>query len=120
MPVASERFDSLTPRQRDVVPLMAEGLQNKEIAKRLGMAEGTVRVHVHAVIRALGCRNRTEVAVAVSGQPAQEVPSSAHLVAIVRSAAPDVMRIVAAEESGALKPDEARKLIEDIVALAAA
>ena len=38
---------------------MAEGLPNKSIARSIGLADGTVKVHVAAVLRALGARNRT-------------------------------------------------------------
>lgn len=54
------REDPLTKRQRQVLELMAHGEPNKTIARRLGTAEGTVRIHVTAVIKALGAANRTE------------------------------------------------------------
>jgi len=54
--------NALTPRQRAVLALLAQGLPNKAIARRLGMAESTVRAHVSAVLRGLGARNRTEAA----------------------------------------------------------
>lgn len=57
----------LTKRQRDVLDLMAQGRSNREIAERLGLAEGTVKVHVAAVLRALNVSNRTQ-AVLVSGR----------------------------------------------------
>jgi DNA-binding NarL/FixJ family response regulator len=50
----------LTPRQREVMSLMAEGLPNKAIAERLQCSDGTVKLHVSAIFRALGARNRTE------------------------------------------------------------
>ena len=50
----------LTRRQLDVLRLMAEGRSNKEIARILDIAEGTVKIHVSAVIDVLGCANRTE------------------------------------------------------------
>lgn len=52
----------LTERQIDVLRLLAEGRPNKEIARQLNLAEGTVRVHVNAVLKALSARNRTEAA----------------------------------------------------------
>lgn len=55
----------LTPRQRDVLKLMAEGLSNKEIARKLSIAEATTKIHAAALMRALGVRNRTEAAVLV-------------------------------------------------------
>ncbi|MDX2101817.1 MAG: DNA-binding response regulator [Alphaproteobacteria bacterium] len=54
----------LTDRQMDVLRLLAEGKPNKEIARQLNLAEGTVRVHVNAVLKALSARNRTEAALA--------------------------------------------------------
>ena len=51
---------ALTPRQKEVLDLLAQGLPNKTIARRLGMAEGTVRVHVTAIIKHLDANNRTE------------------------------------------------------------
>lgn len=49
---------SLTPRQIEVLHLLARGASNKEIARLLGVAEGTVRIHVTAILRALKVRNR--------------------------------------------------------------
>ena len=49
----------LTSRQMDVVRLLARGLPNKAIARELGVSEGTVKVHLLAVFRALDVRNRT-------------------------------------------------------------
>jgi DNA-binding NarL/FixJ family response regulator len=50
----------LSSRQREVLGLLAEGLSNKAIARRLGLAEGTVKLHVSAILQGLGARNRTE------------------------------------------------------------
>jgi DNA-binding NarL/FixJ family response regulator len=50
----------LTPRQRDVLDLIAKGHSNKRIAGELGLAEGTVKLHVAAVLKALGASNRTQ------------------------------------------------------------
>lgn len=54
----------LTPRQWEVVKLLARGLPNKAIANTLGVTEGTVKVHLIAVFRALGVRNRTAAVIA--------------------------------------------------------
>ena len=61
----------LTPRQGDVLRLLARGLANKEIATELGMSTSTVRVHVTAVLKALGVENRTQAALseAAKGLP---------------------------------------------------
>lgn len=50
----------LTSRQIEVLELMARGLPNKSIAKALNVAEGTVKLHVAAILRALDARNRTQ------------------------------------------------------------
>ncbi len=55
----SARRKGLTPRQREVLTLMAEGQPNKEIARNLGMLEGTAKVHVRAIFRNLEVNNRT-------------------------------------------------------------
>lgn len=69
-PLASEapstRVEDLTNRQRDVLKLLTEGCSTKEIARRLGLGEGTVKVHLAAIFRALGARNRTEAVVLAS------------------------------------------------------
>lgn len=58
-----EVVDRLTSRQRDVFQLLLAGRSNKEIARNLGVLEGTVKVHVRAIMQKLGVRNRTQVAV---------------------------------------------------------
>lgn len=52
--------DSLTPREMDVMRLLAQGQTNKEIARQLVISERTVKFHVSAVLRKLGAGNRTE------------------------------------------------------------
>ncbi len=49
--VLRERFDSLTPREREVLPLVLAGRRNKEIAKQLGTSEITIKVHRASVMR---------------------------------------------------------------------
>ncbi len=53
---------AFTPRQREVLKLLGEGRPNKVIARQLGMCESTVKVHVRHIMRKLGARNRTQVA----------------------------------------------------------
>ena len=52
----------LTRRQREVLQLLTHGKSNKEIARALGIAEATTKIHMAALVRALGVRNRTEAA----------------------------------------------------------
>ena len=61
---APDRFDQLTPRQRDVALLLAKGLTNKEIGSVLGIRAPTVKKHVEMILATLDVSNRTE-AVAV-------------------------------------------------------
>nr|WP_247878774.1 response regulator transcription factor [Niveispirillum sp. SYP-B3756] len=53
----------LTNRQRDIFRLLLQGCSNKEIARQLGVLEGTVKVHVRAMMQKLGARNRTQIAI---------------------------------------------------------
>lgn len=54
---------SLSPRRLEVLKCVARGFSNQEIGRMLGITAGTVKVHVHAILRMTGARNRTEVAV---------------------------------------------------------
>ena len=54
----------LTSRQRDVFELIVQGMSNKEIARTLQLAEGTVKIHIKALFAKLGVRRRAAVAVA--------------------------------------------------------
>jgi DNA-binding NarL/FixJ family response regulator len=53
----------LTPRQLDVLRCLMRGEPNKLIARELGLTEGTVKIHIAAILRALQARNRTEAVV---------------------------------------------------------
>ncbi|MGE5514615.1 MAG: response regulator [Bacteroidota bacterium] len=66
-PLANENAVSfLTPRQREVLALLGQGKSNKEIARVLQLAEGTVKLHVTAILKALNVNNRTRAVVAAS------------------------------------------------------
>jgi DNA-binding NarL/FixJ family response regulator len=52
---------SLTSRELDIVRLVAQGLRNKEIARRASISEGTVKAHVHRIYRKVGVASRTEL-----------------------------------------------------------
>ncbi len=51
----------LTPREREIVAMVARGLRNKAIAGQLGISEGTVKLHLHHVYEKLGLANRMEL-----------------------------------------------------------
>jgi DNA-binding NarL/FixJ family response regulator len=57
------QMPKLTPRQKEILPMIAQGMSTKEIAVQLGIAEGTTKIHTAALLRALGARSRTEAAV---------------------------------------------------------
>lgn len=64
---AQPSVEPLTPREQEVLALLARGLQNKEIAAALTITERTVKFHVSAILTKLNATNRTE-AVAVAAQ----------------------------------------------------
>jgi DNA-binding NarL/FixJ family response regulator len=55
-------FDNLTRREKEILELVARGLQNKSIAAHLKLSEYTVKIHLHNIITKLGAHNRTEAA----------------------------------------------------------
>jgi len=57
---AAESPDALTPREKEVLGLVAAGHANREIATRLGISERTVKFHVSAILSKLGASNRTQ------------------------------------------------------------
>lgn len=63
-PDLAAMFPQLTGREREVVRLVSEGLDNREVAAAAYMGEGTVRNHISQILAKLGLRNRTQIAVA--------------------------------------------------------
>jgi DNA-binding NarL/FixJ family response regulator len=57
------RTVGLTPRESQLVPLVANGLKNREIAATLELSESTVRIYLSALFRKLGVRDRQELAI---------------------------------------------------------
>ncbi len=56
-------FEDLTPRETEILGLLAEGQSNKVIARNLGISDGTVKLHVKAILRKLDVHSRVEAAV---------------------------------------------------------
>jgi two-component system nitrate/nitrite response regulator NarL len=56
-------FSTLTPREHEILCLLADGQSNKLIARNLGISDGTVKLHVKAILRKLGIHSRVEAAV---------------------------------------------------------
>jgi non-specific serine/threonine protein kinase len=61
LPGNTAGFD-LTPREREVVVLVAQGLTNRQIGATLFITEGTARLHVKHILRSLGFTSRAQVA----------------------------------------------------------
>jgi DNA-binding NarL/FixJ family response regulator len=59
---ANAAADRLTAREREVLDLVGQGLANKQIARRLGIAERTVKAHLTSVFQAIGVTDRTQAA----------------------------------------------------------
>jgi two-component system nitrate/nitrite response regulator NarL len=59
-------IEQLSPRERDILRGIARGASNKEIARDLGIAETTVKIHVQHVLRKLGFSSRVQAAVAAT------------------------------------------------------
>jgi len=59
-PPVAATVEPLTPREHDVLQLLAQGLSNKLIATRLGISDHTVKFHVNAILGKLGAQSRTE------------------------------------------------------------
>ena len=63
-PAATEGSGVLTPRETEIVRLVAQGMRNKELAQRLSITEGTVKIHLHNIYDKLGVDGRLELVLA--------------------------------------------------------
>jgi two-component system nitrate/nitrite response regulator NarL len=63
VPAQSPAIADLTPREREILCHLAEGQSNKVIARNLGISDGTVKLHVKAILRKLAVHSRVEAAV---------------------------------------------------------
>jgi two-component system, NarL family, nitrate/nitrite response regulator NarL len=61
--IANHSFAELTPREREILCHLADGQSNKMIARTLGISDGTVKLHVKAILRKLNVKSRVEAAV---------------------------------------------------------
>jgi two-component system nitrate/nitrite response regulator NarL len=60
--IAENALTVLTDRERQIMALVSEGLSNKEIGRRLNIADGTIKVHLHHIFQKLEISNRTVLA----------------------------------------------------------
>lgn len=63
--LSANALHALTRRRRQVAKLACRGLSNREIAEKLDLNEGTVKVHLHAVYEKLNIHSRTKLAIAL-------------------------------------------------------
>lgn len=62
--IASSKTNKLlTPRQSEVLSYVAEGMSNKQIAYKMSVSEATVKLHINALLRAIGATNRTQAVI---------------------------------------------------------
>jgi len=74
--VAAEKaVTMLTERERQIMRLVSEGLSNKEIGRRLGLTDGTIKVHLHHIFQKLDVGNRTALAALAISRNDIENPS---------------------------------------------
>lgn len=67
-PTTSAPIEKLTPREKEILRHLADGLSNKEIGRELGISDGTVKLHVKSILRKLNARSRVEAAVIATQQ----------------------------------------------------
>ncbi|QOR69465.1 response regulator transcription factor [Ruania alkalisoli] len=77
-PRGDDPFELLTPTQRRIVELIGDGLSNREVADRLGVAEKTVKNHVTSLLATLGLQRRTQVVAWVTGRRRDQDPQWRH------------------------------------------
>jgi DNA-binding NarL/FixJ family response regulator len=66
-PIERSELAELTPREREILSLIAQGANNREIAQTLFLSEKTVRNHVSNLLSRLGLRDRTQAAIYAQG-----------------------------------------------------
>ena len=68
VPAEADPLDSLSPRERQILEQIAQGASNKEVARTLGIAETTVKIHVQHILRKLNLSSRVQAAVFLAGR----------------------------------------------------
>jgi two-component system, NarL family, nitrate/nitrite response regulator NarL len=67
--IDTDPIHSLSPREREILVLIAKGASNKEVARDLHIAEATVKIHVQHILRKLNLTSRVQAAVYLAGRP---------------------------------------------------
>jgi FixJ family two-component response regulator len=71
-----ERFEALTPREREIMPLVTAGLMNKQVAGELGLSEITVKIHRGHIMRKMGVRSLADLVRAAEALEVHQPPKS--------------------------------------------
>ena len=66
--VDTDPIHSLSPREREILALIAKGASNKELARELNIAEATVKIHVQHILRKVNLSSRMQAAVYLTGR----------------------------------------------------
>nr|WP_295084480.1 response regulator [uncultured Roseateles sp.] len=66
--IGTDPIHSLSPREREILGLIAKGASNKEVARDLNIAEATVKIHVQHILRKLNLSSRVQAAVYLAGR----------------------------------------------------
>jgi len=82
--IAENEPTVLTDRERQIMALVSEGLSNKEMGRRLNIADGTIKVHLHHIYRKLEISNRTLLAALAIAKNGSEVLTTGNPVPRVR------------------------------------
>ena len=70
----AEPFSQLSARQQQVVTLVCDGLSNRDIAEKLGVTKGTIKIHLHAFYEQLGVLSRIELMIALADRRRLKLP----------------------------------------------
>jgi DNA-binding NarL/FixJ family response regulator len=81
--VIAERFAALSRREQQVVYLVRDGLSNKMIAEKLGVNEGTVKSHLHAIYDKLGVQSRIALMIGLPDRSKSNPIDSARRTAMI-------------------------------------
>lgn len=73
-PQQTRRGVSLTPRERELLSFLRQGMRNKQIAHEMGITEGTVKIYLFRLFHKLGVRNRFDLARCATGDQLQIAP----------------------------------------------
>ena len=71
----SVRLTALSDRQREIVVLVCRGLSNRLIADKLGVREGTIKMHLHNIYEIVGVRSRIELMIMMSNRNEMQAAS---------------------------------------------